>query len=274
ELNGIPFEEVVKAIKGYISYDTEAYALKKVSDSLNIRQLLDYSGIGAEDGILALKFDDGSQASFEPLSYSEIESLEFVSFITNVARTMYVNSLYECYDLTPDCLFMQYNACQDAEGYSVREFTDFVIDALDNKGFNKLIIDLRFNGGGASRLLNLFIGQLKERIKKGKCKAYVLIGTNTFSSAVLNAWDLKKNGCLLVGKPTGGAINHYGELGMASLPESGINVTYSTKHFVLDSSAPAGSIQPDVFIDISVDDYKNCIDAQTAACLKMFENEG
>ncbi|MCR4940557.1 MAG: hypothetical protein K5930_10700, partial [Treponemataceae bacterium] len=47
ELNGIPFEEVVKAIKGYISYDTEAYALKKVSDSLNIRQLLDYSGIGA-----------------------------------------------------------------------------------------------------------------------------------------------------------------------------------------------------------------------------------
>ncbi len=269
EFNGRNIDEVINAVKSYISFDTEAYATSKVSDNLNIRQMLDYAGINAEDGVVRMKFSDGSEASFAPVLYSKLSDVEFVSYITQVARTLYVTSSYECYDLSADCLFMQYNACQNADGYSVSDFSEFVLNAIDNMGFSKLIIDLRFNGGGNSMLLDPFIGELKTRIKQGKCKGYVLIGTNTFSSAVLNAWGLKKAGCMLVGTPTGGAINHYGELGTCSLPESGINVYYSTKHFVLDSSAPPGSIEPDFFVDNTIEDYLNCYDAQVAACLLM-----
>jgi C-terminal processing protease CtpA/Prc len=61
---------------------------------------------------------------------------------------------------------------------------------------------------------------------------FVLIGRRTFSSAVLNAIDLKqKAGAVLVGEPAGGEPNHYGEARSFELPYSGLSVQYSTKYF-------------------------------------------
>ena len=218
---------------------------------------------------------DGSEISLEALTAEQLESeqelttMGVCSLVTNVERTLYRNSLYECYDLDEETLFVQYNACMNAEGYSVADFTKDVLGFIDNIGFTRVIIDVRNNGGGNSMLFDPFINQLGKRISAGQCKGFVLIGTNTFSSAVLNAWDLKKAGCTLVGTPTGGAINHYGEFGYITLPHSGINATYSTKHFILDPKAVPGSIQPDVLVELSVDDLRSGYDAQTAACLEM-----
>ena len=269
ELNGKTFDEVITALKTIISYDTESYALASVAKQLNIRQSLDFVGLGSDDGSLRIKLDDGNEISFNPLSYDAFNELSFNSLVTSVERTLYTKSFYECYDLSADTLFIQYNTCMNADGYSVADFSNDVLGFIDNNGFSRVIIDLRFNGGGNSMLLDPFIKQLGKRISAGQCKGFALIGTNTFSSAVLNAWDLKKAGCTLVGTPTGGAINHYGELGYLTLPHSGINTTYSTKHFVLDPKASPGSIQPDVLVELSVEDWRNGHDSQVAACLEM-----
>ncbi len=269
ELNGKASDEVITALKTIISYDTESYALASVANQLNIRQSLDFVGLGSDDGSLCIKLDDGTEISFDPLSYEAFNESSFNSLVTSVERTLYTNSFYECYDLSEDTLFVQYNNCMNADGYSVADFSNDVLGFIDTYGFSRIIVDLRFNGGGNSNLLDPFIKQLGNRISDGKCKGFVLIGTNTFSSAVLNAWDLKKVGCTLVGTPTGGAINHYGELGYFTLPYSSINTSYSTKHFVLDANAAPGSIQPDVFVELSVEDLRNGHDSQVAACLEM-----
>jgi len=58
----------------------------------------------------------------------------------------------------------------------------------------------------------------------------VLIGPGVFSSALMNAVDLKRNtSALFVGRMTGGNINHYGELRSMFLPYTRIRVTCSTK---------------------------------------------
>ena len=74
---------------------------------------------------------------------------------------------------------------------------------------------------------------------------------------------------MLVGKPTGGAINHYGEVKTFTLPESGLYASYSTKLFIQDKNAAPGSIMPDVLVEFTVDDLRSGHDVQTAACLDM-----
>jgi len=269
ELNGNNPETVFANLKDFISYDTEAFALDQANKRMYMRSALEFAGLGSEDGSVRMKFSDGSEICFEPLSYEALNSISFNTLATSLERTLCVNSWYECYDLSADTLFIQYNTCMNADGYSVADFSNDVLGFIDNNGFSRVIIDLRFNGGGNSMLLDPFISQLGKRISAGQCKGFALIGTNTFSSAVLNAWDLKKAGCTLVGTPTGGAINHYGELGYLTLPHSGINTTYSTKHFVLDPKTAPGSIQPDVLVELSVEDWRNGHDSQVAACLEM-----
>ncbi len=269
ELNGKTVDEVLSALKQIISFDTEAFAVDQACNRINMRAALEFTGIGSDDGILRMKFSDGSEISLEPISYEAFNNCSFTTLVTNVERTLYPSSYYECYDLSDDTLFVQYNACMNADGYSVADFSNDVLGFIDNNGFSRIIVDLRFNGGGNSMLLDPFISQLGKRISAGQCKGFVLIGTSTFSSAVLNAWDLKKAGCMLVGTPTGGAINHYGELGYITLPNSGFFATYSTKHFVLDANAAPGSILPDVFVELSVEDLRNGHDSQVAACMEM-----
>ena len=269
ELNGKTPDKVFSALKEIISYDTEAFALDQANKRMNMRDALEFAGLGSDDGNVRMKFSDGAEIIFAPLSYEAVNSISYNTLVMSLERTLTARSFYECYDILEDTLFVQYNTCTNADGYSVADFSRDVIGFIDDIGFSRVIVDLRFNGGGNSMLLDSFIKQLGKRISAGKCKGFVLIGTDTFSSAVLNAWDLKKAGCVLVGTPTGGAINHYGELGYVTLSNSGINAMYSTKHFVLDPSAAPGSIQPDVFVDFTIEDYKNGHDVQVAACLEM-----
>ena len=269
EINGNSSDKVISALKTIVSYDTEAYAMANVAGQLNNRQALEFTGLGSDDGILRMKLADGSEIDFEPLHVTELASFQFNTLVTTAERTLCANSYYECYDLSDDVLFVQYNTCTNAEGYSVADFTDDVIGFIDNNGFSRVIVDLRFNGGGNSMLFDSFINKLGKRISSGKCKGFVLIGTNTFSSAVLNAWDLKNAGCTLVGTPTGGAVNHYGEVKVFSLPNSGIMASYSSKLFIQDKNAGSGSILPDVLVEFSVDDFRSGRDVQVAACLDM-----
>ena len=83
---------------------------------------------------------------------------------------------------------------------------------------------------------------------------FVIIGRNTFSSGILNAVDLKKVGARLVGEPTGGSPNHFGEVKTLDLPNSRIQVTYSVKYFkVMDEDAR--SLMPDIPIGVCFSDY-------------------
>jgi hypothetical protein len=79
-------------------------------------------------------------------------------------------------------------------------------------------------------LLMPFINQIKanKKINK-KGRLFVIIGRQTFSSAILNAISFKNNTeAIFVGEPTGGKPNHYGEIKVFTLKNSPIRVQYST----------------------------------------------
>ncbi|MBI5764111.1 MAG: hypothetical protein HZA51_11355 [Planctomycetes bacterium] len=119
----------------------------------------------------------------------------------------------------------------------------------------RLIIDLRRNGGGNSMVIDVIYGHIAwrpELLKPGRI--LVLIGRGTFSSAMMNAVQLRNRyHAVLIGEPTGGSPNGYGEIKPLTLPHSRLTLMYSTKYFELQPGG-AQTVTPDVLIDTTIDD--------------------
>jgi hypothetical protein len=78
---------------------------------------------------------------------------------------------------------------------------------------------------------------------------------------------MKGGNAILVGEPTGGKPNSYGEVRFLTLFNSMMTVQYSTKYFSLyPEDLP--SIYPDVYAEPSFADFIECRDAALEAILE------
>jgi hypothetical protein len=166
--------------------------------------------------------------------------------------------LFYWFEVLPESrtLFFKYNSCQNMQDRPFGSFVKEFFAAADTGKADRIVIDLRHNGGGNSAIFAPFLAELKKR--PALCREggiFVLIGRRTFSSAILNALDLKKETpAVFVGEPTGGKPNHYGEVQMFLLPHSGLAVTYSVKYFQVIEGDP-NSLVPDILVEPILADY-------------------
>ncbi|HJQ35333.1 MAG TPA: hypothetical protein VJ866_24490 [Pyrinomonadaceae bacterium] len=162
------------------------------------------------------------------------------------------------FEYLPDSqtLFFQYNKCQNAPGMPFTQFMQTMFASAASQQVARVVVDLRNNTGGDSSVLQPFIVALKsDPAFNQRGKIYVVTGRLTFSSGMLNAITLRQQtNSILVGEPTGGKPNSYGEVRSFLLPNSGFSVFYSTKFFTTVAGDPS-SLAPDVFVDLQSDDY-------------------
>ncbi|QOX61864.1 peptidase S41 [Anoxybacterium hadale] len=154
-------------------------------------------------------------------------------------------------------LYFKYNICKEMSEESVQSFGERLLDAVRENKLEKLVIDMRNNTGGNSTLLDPFIDALSkcDQINQ-QGRLFVIIGRDTFSSALLNVFSLKnKTNALLVGEPTGGKPNCYGEVLRVKLEQSGLRISYSTKYYHLIEDDHMLSLNPDVQREESIQDY-------------------
>jgi hypothetical protein len=139
-------------------------------------------------------------------------------------------------------------------GENARKLFQFI----DGNPTKRLVIDLRQNGGG-----DYFEGRrhlihpLKNRPALNQKDAlFVIIGRQTFSAAMVNAIDFRKEtNAILVGEPIGERPNSYSENDEMTLPNSRLVVSYSTRYYkFLEEDAPA--VQPDKRIDPNWADFQ------------------
>lgn len=159
-------------------------------------------------------------------------------------------------------LYVNYNACANSPNLSFRVFTEKVFVATLDNPVEKLIIDLRNNGGGNSLIFRPFLKKIQNHPRLNDPeRLFVVTGRRTFSSAILNALELKNNTkATFIGEPTGGKPNHYGEVRMMQLTNIGLNVSYSTNYFEY-SKVDTASFIPDILIEPSFDNYFDGKDA-------------
>lgn len=120
---------------------------------------------------------------------------------------------------------------------------------------DKIIVDLRHNGGGDSEVINPLLELLEGYRQRGSA-LYALIGPETFSSGVMDAMKLRDLGAVLVGEATGGVLG-FGELKIVELGE-GFTLGCSSVDF--SGGQPHLPLEPDVKAAQTLEDMLDGID--------------
>ena len=152
-------------------------------------------------------------------------------------------------------LYFAYNVCAEQTGMPFAQFNNQLWAAFDAKPVEHFVIDVRNNTGGNSAVLDPFLASRTARVSRFfGAKPVVIIGRRTYSSAIINAIAIRQASATLVGEPSGGSPNSYGEVKTLMLPNSQLNVSYSTRYFSFPGY-PAGSLVPDVAVPIYSSDW-------------------
>lgn len=118
--------------------------------------------------------------------------------------------------------WLQYNAIAHDPKENFPDFCQRVFKSINENTVEKLIVDLRWNGGGntflSQPLVRAIIGN--EKINQ-RGKLFVIVGRNTFSAAMNTATLIERHtNAIFVGEPTGSSPNFIGETIRVELPYS------------------------------------------------------
>jgi hypothetical protein len=157
-------------------------------------------------------------------------------------------------------LYLQYNRGQNASE-PMASMADRAFRLMDQGEADRLVVDVRHNGGGDSQVDDHLIEGIQSRsLWRQRGRLYCLIGGETFSSGLWTADDLRKLGAILVGSPTGGKPNSYGNVSTLQLPHSLLQVSYSTRYCQLISGSDLPWLGPDLAVEPTIADLRARLD--------------
>ncbi len=126
-------------------------------------------------------------------------------------------------------VFFQFNAVANSQEESLAVFCERLFKFINENDVERLVIDMRWNGGG-NNFLNrpLVHGLISNQKINQRGKLFVIIGRNTFSAAMNGATEIGKHANpIFVGEPTGSSPNFVGETIRFDLPYSKITGSIS-----------------------------------------------
>ena len=137
-------------------------------------------------------------------------------------RTMDVPNWFEYVHLQEErVVSLQFNAVQDHPTESLADFSERFFRFVDGHDVDKLVIDIRWNGGGNTFLLLHLLHRLIGSTVNQRGRLFVIIGRGTFSAAQNFASMIDKHtNAIFVGEPTGSSPTFVSETVEFELPYS------------------------------------------------------
>jgi hypothetical protein len=124
-------------------------------------------------------------------------------------------------------------------------------------GLRRVVVDVRLNGGGDNTTYDPLLSALASPQVNRRGRLYLLIGRATLSAAGNFAADVDRfTKALLVGEPTGGGVNQYGDATSVTLPVTGWNVRVATSY--VQRGEPGDrrlAVAPDIRVDLASADF-------------------
>ncbi|MEO1258962.1 MAG: S41 family peptidase [Bacteroidota bacterium] len=276
-INGHPIETIVDSLSTLLVQDNPSINKAYLPSYLRVGQVLEYFGfVDTEQPIVfSLENKNGTfEEIFEPNKNEKITTQPDVKKL-GIGYQDTKTYFWERYLESDSIYFVQYNRCwskklqrkfgNKKKAKDLPKFKSFskkVFATIEEKPINKFIFDMRHNGGGSSLQGSLFVRKLKGYKKVNqRGKLFVIIGRNTFSSAIINTLNFKnQTAAIVIGEETAGSPDHYGEVRVFKMPSSGVQIRYSTKYFNF-TKQNLKSILPDKEVPVHFSDYEKGVDA-------------
>jgi hypothetical protein len=225
--------------------ETEWFVLRDSPDYIVIPEVLHSLGIVPNITSAPFTFvdDQGKQFTLNIEAVVRGAKLDWLSLPTKLPLYLQRPDEQFWFTYLPDAKTIYVNF----RGYdSLIENAQQLFTFIDQHQPERLVIDMRENGGGDFTLVreHLLPG-LKQRSAINRTgHLFVVIGRDTFSAAMSNATDFRKETkAILVGEPIGERPNSYQENRQLVLPNSLLTVSYSTQYYkFLDD---ASEVTPD-----------------------------
>lgn len=258
-----PVENVYEAVKPLIPADNDMQFLNDSPALMSMPAILYGLDLIPQKDRVTFGFEaqDGAKFTLE-LEPASADSEPFVSIYETVGVQV---PLYEQnrgayywhrYLSESNAIYVQYNNCREDKDRPFQAFVDEVFDLIDRNPGTRLILDVRFNGGGSEAVLFPFIETVKARPSLDTTgKLFVIIGRGTYSSALQNAITLSlETNAILIGESSGGKPNHFGEVRSFRLPNIRLRVQYSTRYWLNYPVGDPLSLEPDITAIVTLDD--------------------
>jgi hypothetical protein len=287
-IGGTTPEQIEALAAPYVPHENAAWLHARAARDMTVVELMQLLGIAGADQRMQLTL---AKLDGKPFTLWVSPAARGATMVS-VEQALYIPPpLYASrqgnywYQYLPDSqtLYLQYSDCDNDPKYPFKDFARDLFAFADSHAIARTVIDLRFDPGGNSEVGDPLVAGIRSRpALNAKGRLFVLIGPMTCSSGELMAeefhnsfvfltgkltdgfyWVSPENpgepvtpfNATLVGEPTGGKPNCYGDVGTFQLPNSKITIAYPTKHFELTTEGDPLTREPDVLVTRSWKDY-------------------
>ena len=249
-IDGVALARVVELVRPLIPRDNASTIRLLLPEYLVCAEVL--RGLGVVQGAATYSFADGSEATLEPTAaYGLGTALHPLP--TRSPQLLY-RGLSQPFLLAPlergRSLYLGYHMVTSPP----QSLVDRILRAARKPGFRKLVIDVRANGGGNNATYWPLIDLIDERSLRGK--VVLLLGRMTFSAAGNFAAVVDRSTrARLVGEPSGGAPNQWGDRNQIDLPVVGLTAYVAAQYVEVVRGDRRHAVVPDVRVEPTVADY-------------------
>lgn len=173
-------------------------------------------------------------------------------------------------------VYVRHSQIQNDPEEDMQSFYARLFDFIENEAVEKLVLDVRLNGGGNNYLNKPILTGILETKKINQIgRFFVLIGRNTFSACqnLVNELDNYTN-VIFVGEPTAENVNFYGDSRPVPLPNSQVPVYLS---FAWWQDKPAWEnadwLAPAIPVAMDFEDYASNEDPVLQAALEFSDGD-
>lgn len=235
-IDDTPIEAVRAALQPYISRDNEMDVLRQMP--LLVRQPLALHAAGVTEhrdrAVFTLVSESGTEftETFSGMSTARYKEWhESISTPEDAPLHRQRNDEPFWYQELEgeDALYFQFNAFQEKRRNAFESFLDGMFEEFDDRELGGLIMDVRHNSGGHTRLLYPLLERIRKHSRlRDPRHLYLITGRETFSSALMLSVRLKRDpGVIIAGEPGSGKPNSYGEYVPFELPHTGLRGSLS-----------------------------------------------
>ncbi|MFZ1370200.1 MAG: tetratricopeptide repeat protein [Ferruginibacter sp.] len=292
KVEGIPVQKALESIKPLVPAENDQYFKAFGLDYLAIPEALHAQHITKELKKTVTYTFEKDGKTFEQ-SFNAVDAFRFprkYGFVTNDkdwvssrnqnSTPHYLKDLEKIYfyEYLPGSktLYVRHSQVQDDPQEAIPAFYKRVFDFIDKHDVERLVLDVRLNGGGNNYKIKPIVTGIIENKKINKPgKLFVIIGRRTFSACQNLVNELSNyTNALFVGEPTAENVNFYGDNRRVELPKTKTPVFLS---FAWWQDKPqwenAPWLAPQLAVDMNFEEYRSNKDPILDACLSFSDKD-